>query len=48
MIAVDSTQGQEWVNAKFLAAAAPLARRISVKWGEKLSVDLPITAVVIK
>lgn len=48
MIAVDSAKSNEWVNPKFLAAAAPLARRISVKWGDRLTVDLPITDVVIK
>lgn len=48
MIAVSPSKGHEWVNQRFLAAAAPLAKRVSVRWGEKLSVNLPITDVVIK
>lgn len=48
MVAVDATKSNEWVNPKFLAAAAPFAKKVSVKWGDKVVVDLPISDVVIK
>jgi hypothetical protein len=48
VIAVDARLSKAWLDAKFLAAAAPLAKRIAVKWGEDVSLDLPIIEVVIK
>lgn len=48
VIAVPSTQGRAWLDPKFLAAAAPLASRLSIKWGEKASIDLKLTPVAVK
>jgi hypothetical protein len=48
VIAVDASKGNAWLDPKFLAAAAPLATRVSVKWGEKPSVDLKVIDVVVK
>jgi hypothetical protein len=48
VIAVDSAHSDAWLNQKFLAAAAPLAKHVSVKWGDRTSLDMSITDVVIK
>jgi hypothetical protein len=48
VIAVDAAKGNAWLDPKFLAAAAPLATRVSVKWGEKSEVNLKVVDVVVK
>jgi hypothetical protein len=48
LIAVDSSQRNAWVDARFLSAAAPLASRVSLKWGDKQTVNLSLATVVIK
>ena len=48
MIAVDRSQIDAWTDAKFLAAAEPLATRVSLKWGEQKSVDLTVNTVKVK
>jgi hypothetical protein len=47
-IAVDSSDRDKWVNPQFLAAAAPKASRVSLKWGDKQAVNLTLAQVVIK
>jgi hypothetical protein len=48
LIAVEPAKLNEWVNPAFLAAAAPLARRITLKWGDTASQDLTVKDVVVK
>ena len=48
VIAVDRSQIDAWTDAKFLAAAEPLATRVSLKWGEQKSVDLAVNTVKVK
>jgi hypothetical protein len=48
VIAVDRSQIDAWTDAKFLAAAEPLATRVSLKWGEQKSVDLTVNTVKVK
>jgi len=45
LVAVDDAQANGWRDPKFLEAAAPLATKVSVAWGETKSVDLAIVAV---
>jgi uncharacterized protein (DUF2141 family) len=47
-VAVDGMQHDAWADPKFLEAAAALATRISLKVGEKKSLDLAISKVVVK
>lgn len=47
-IAVDTAKLDSWTDSRFLAAAAPLATRISIAWGETKTVDLTWRDVVIK
>jgi hypothetical protein len=48
VIAVDSTKSNAWLDPRFLAAAVPAATRISVKWGDKQTLDLKLAKVVVK
>jgi hypothetical protein len=48
LVAVDATKSNAWVDPAFLAAAAPHATRISVKWGQKSALDLKVEMVVVK
>lgn len=48
VIAVDSAKSNAWLDPKFLAAAVAHATRISVKWGEKPTLDLTLAKVVVK
>ncbi len=45
VLAVDAAQSGAWRDPKFLEAAAPLATRVTVGWGETKSVDLSIVTV---
>jgi protocatechuate 3,4-dioxygenase beta subunit len=47
-VAVPPTQAGEWLSAKFLAAAAPHATRISLRTGAPRTQDLRVTEVVVK
>ena len=47
-VAVDRSQHDAWTNPKFLEAASGVATRIALKWGDKKSVDLQISKVVVK
>jgi hypothetical protein len=48
LIAIDATKIDSWVDPKFLAAAAPLATRITLGWGETKVQDIPYRDVVVK
>ncbi len=48
VLAIDAAQSAEWMDPKFLAAAAPFAKQISVKWGDTSSLDLKVIRVVVK
>src|SRR5579862_4768290 len=48
LIAVDPAQSSAWVDPAFLAAAAPHATRVSVKWDGKYTVDLKLETVEVK
>jgi hypothetical protein len=48
VIAVDSSRKNAWVEPGFLAAAAPLATRVTLKWGETVAQDLSIREVIVK
>ena len=48
VIAVDASRIDAWTDSRFLAAAAPLATRVSLKWGDTRTVDLPVSEVVVK
>jgi hypothetical protein len=47
-VAVDRSQHDAWTNPKFLEAASAVATRISLKWGDKKSLDLQVSKVVVK
>jgi hypothetical protein len=47
-IAVDAKLKDQFANPKLLEAAAPLASRISLKWGDTKTLDLRLTEVTIK
>jgi hypothetical protein len=42
LVAVPSAQATAWRDPKFLEAAAPLATRVAVKWGEQKTQDLRV------
>lgn len=48
LIAVPMAKFEAWTDAKFLAAAAPLATPLSIKWTDKQSVNLTLHEVVVK
>lgn len=48
VIAVDASQIDEWTDPDFLKAAAPLAQRVTVKWGDKPTVNLAVATVTVK
>lgn len=48
LIAVDDAQSGGWRDPKFLEAAAPLATRVTVGWGETKSSDLTIVTVKVR
>jgi hypothetical protein len=48
VIAVDPSMKNAWVEPGFLAAAAPLATRVTLKWGETAAQDLSIREVNVK
>jgi hypothetical protein len=45
VIAVDASQIDEWTDPDFLKAAAPLAQRVTLKWGDKSTVNLAVAPV---
>lgn len=45
VVAVRRTQAERWHEPKFLAAASRTARRISLGWGQKMSVDVAFKEV---
>ena len=45
VVAVDGAKVDAWQNPVFLEAAAPLARRVTVPWGEKRAQDLTVSEV---
>ncbi|HEX5215642.1 MAG TPA: carboxypeptidase-like regulatory domain-containing protein [Vicinamibacterales bacterium] len=47
-VAVDRSQHDAWTNPKFLEAASSVATRISLKWGDKKDIDLPVSKVVVR
>jgi hypothetical protein len=47
-VVVDPSQHDAWTNPKFLEAASVVATRIALKWGDKKSLDLPVSKVVVK
>lgn len=48
LIAVDTARVDAWTDPKFLAAAVPLASRVSITWGDKKVQDLTVANVVVK
>jgi hypothetical protein len=44
-IAVDEDLATAWQDPKFLAAAAPLATRVTIDWGDAKTIDLTVTQV---
>jgi hypothetical protein len=48
VVAVPSSQHDAWTDPAFLDAASKVAKRVSLKWGDKTSVDLSIAKVVVK
>ena len=48
LVAVDKAQIESWVDSRFLAAAVPLATRVSLKWGDTRTQDLTVAKVVVK
>jgi hypothetical protein len=48
VVAVPSSQHDAWTDPAFLDAASKVATRVSLKWGDKTSVDLSIAKVVVK
>jgi hypothetical protein len=47
-VAVDSSQHDAWTDPKFFDAASAVATRIALKWGDKKSLDLQVSKVVVK
>jgi hypothetical protein len=47
-VAVDGSQHDAWTDPKFLDAASNVATRVAIKWGEKKSLDLVMSKVVVK
>jgi hypothetical protein len=48
IVAVEDSLADAWQDPKFLEAAAPLATRVSMGWGESKSVDLRVVQVRVK
>jgi hypothetical protein len=48
LVAVDARHVNEWTNPRFLAAAVPLATRVTLKWGASVAQELKLAEVVIK
>ena len=48
VVAVDAAHMLTWQHAKFLAAAAPLATRLSTGWGETKTLELTVVQVPVK
>jgi hypothetical protein len=48
LVAVDAKEAEKWVDPKFLAAAAPFATRVALKWGAAITQDLKLVEVVVK
>lgn len=48
LVAVDAKDTEKWVDSNYLAAAAPLATRVTLKWGASLTQDLTMVEVVVK
>jgi hypothetical protein len=46
LIAVPATQADGWLDPTFLAAAAPLATRVSLRWGDVKTQNLSVSAVM--
>jgi hypothetical protein len=47
-IAVDRSLHDAWTDPKFLDAASAVATHIALKWGDRTSLDLPVSKVVVK
>jgi hypothetical protein len=47
-VAVDRSQHDAWTNPKFLEAASVVATRIALNWGDRKSLDLQVSKVVVK
>jgi hypothetical protein len=47
-VAVGPTQAKAWTDPKFLQAAAAVASRFSVTWGDEKTLSLQMTEVVVK
>jgi hypothetical protein len=47
-VAVDRSQHDAWTDPAFLDAASGVATRIALKWGDKKSLDLQVSKVVVK
>ena len=47
-VAVIGSQHDAWTDPKFLEAASAVATRLTLKWGDRKSLDLPVTKVVVK
>jgi hypothetical protein len=45
VVAVDPSQHDAWTDPKFLEAASAVATRVSLKWGDKKTLDLAISKV---
>lgn len=48
IVAVDASQIDEWTNPEFLKAAAPFSQRVTLKWGDKSTVNLAVAQVSVK
>ena len=48
LVAVDVSKFEAWTDPRFLAAAARVATRVSLEWGDKASQDLKLVEVVVK
>jgi len=47
-VAVERSQHDAWTDPKFLDAASAVATRIALKWGDKKTLDLQVSKVVVK
>jgi hypothetical protein len=48
VIAVDSSQADAWTDPAFLAAAAPLATRVSLDWDSRIVLNLSVKPVAVR
>jgi len=47
-VAVDGSLHDGWNDPRFLEAASALATRVALKWGDKQTLDLQVSKVIVK